>query len=815
LIGYSFNTPGCDPSGGSCAMTATVSAQFPGNHQNNPGALGGLYSFAEVDLRDPANNLVAYCGTAGAVIDQDLGVATVSASVSCSDPAAAKYTLNLIACPSCPPCPTGGPPASCIKTTPVSLDFAGPTAANCATPPPDDCNTCGGCVKLGGGGPAGCSTPARGGGPACSPADSGPGAHLRYRAGGAGGSSLPASASWKTALGLYWSHEYAQRIVPAPDLTRVWLITERASFRQFSNLAAGSGLRLYQTASPSDEYRKLSYNTATGGWELDYLDGRKDVFRADGRFDKTLFSQNPLHPTQASYNGSNQLVSVSFPDGRSEAFTYDAGGKLATITENPVPGSGTASRTWHYTWNGNDELTRIERPDSTVWELTYEPSRNGGRLGYLTQIRLIGTDGTTGRVEVAFEYDTFGNVIKSWRAAANYTDTGAVDRQEITYTSPAFPTQADVKEWINTSQSEITIYHFDRDPRSIKARMTSISGGCPVCGTGPNSQFTYGDAANPLLPTQIIDGRGLATQFGYDANGRVTSKVEAAGSPKQRLTTWLYGNASFPALPTSIAMQSTSGASAQRVTAFLYDAAGNPQARTIQGAESGGSFSFATTTTFNGAGQPLTIDPPGYGTADETSYTYDSARGDLLPLTRTDLIGTATFGYDGLNRRSSVTDVNGVETVTSYDSLGRVTSVTQDGGPLPDLETIYQYNLFGDLFRTTLPRGNLVEYGYDSAGRLISVERRPDAVTHGERVLYTLDTRSSDKGRASALERLGVGGRLVHGLCLQHALPSGQGGQRRRHGDRVCLRLRWQPREGMGCQPSASYEPDADPALWL
>lgn len=39
----------------------------------------------------------------------------------------------------------------------------------------------------------------------------------------------------------------------------------------------------------------------------------------------------------------------------------------------------------------------------------------------------------------------------------------------------------------------------------------------------------------------------------------------------------------------------------------------------------------------------------------------------------------------------------------------------------------------------TLPRGNVLEYGYDGARRLVSIERKPDAATPGERTVYTLD----------------------------------------------------------------------------
>lgn len=741
VLSYSLDVPSCDPHSGSCAMTASVAATFPGNHQNDPSLSGFAYSFAEVDLTNSSSSYVGSCGTSGAVIAQDTGLATVSASVSCANPGAAQYTLTLISCPTCPFCPPGFPPSSCIKTTPIPLDFAGAGAANCVTPPPDDCNTCGGCVAHGGGGPAGCSSPARGGGPVCSPSKSGPGAHLVYRAGGAGGTGFPGSAAWKTSLGLYWSHEHAQRIVTNTTFSHVWLITERASFREFSSLASGSGLRLYQTNSPSDEYRKLYYDTSTGGWQLDSLDGRKDYFRADGLWDKTVLSQNPSHPTQASYNGSGQLTSVSFPDGRSETYTYATGGKLASITEVPVSGSGTSSRTWTYVWSG-DELTEIHRPDSTTWKLTYDPTKNGGRSGYVTRIELIGTDNATSRVEAAFEYDSDGNVIKSWRGDTSYTGTDAVNRQEFTYTNPQFPTSTAIKEWIDATQSEVTTYAFDRDPRSIKARVNQISGDCPVCGTGPNSQLTYSDTGNPLLPTQIVDGRGLTTQFAYNSNGKMTSRTEAVGTSLQRLTTWQYANSSFPGLPTRIEMPSTSGGSAQRVTIFSYDTAGNRTTRTVEGAEGGSSFSYATATTFNGSGQPLTVDPSGYTTADQTSFTYDSARGSLLPLTRTDpLIGATTFGYDGFNHRTSVTDPNGVATTTAFDALDRITTVTQVGASSPtgDLVRSRSYTLFGDLFRATLPEGNLVEYGYDTAGRLISMERKPNATTHGERTFYTLD----------------------------------------------------------------------------
>ncbi len=102
---------------------------------------------------------------------------------------------------------------------------------------------------------------------------------------------------------------------------------------------------------------------------------------------------------------------------------------------------------------------------------------------------------------------------------------------------------------------------------------------------------------------------------------------------------------------------------------------------------------------------------------------------------------TTTYGYDPFNRRKSVTDPNGLETTTTYDELDRVTEVRQVGSSPPDddLVTTYVYDELQDLKQVTLPAGNVIAYGYDPVGRLISIERKPDASTHGERTVYTLD----------------------------------------------------------------------------
>jgi RHS repeat-associated protein len=709
--------PSCNPSIGSCGVRIHATATIPGLRDmiNQNGLFSSLTPWAEwypCAGASCARDMICGLDAFGGRINFDNLDTWLERGLSCAQAWTMNLSVKIRVC-------AGTSCETAANNKVIDIPAVGlALGLGCPVAPPDDCSTntnqCRDCQPAGGpcsfsmDGQLSCKFP-------------GPGAHLGYRAGGAGGDNLPGTPTWRSSLGRYFSHDYAKRIVLDPDLNHVWLITEGASFREFRSLAAGGGLRLYDPAQtvPSGEYRKLYHDTATGGWQLDSLDGRRDVFRADGLWEKTIFAHDPGHPVQATYAGT-QLQSVSFPDGRQETFTYHPTGKLATITEVGVGGS--PSRTWNYLWSG-DELTHIARPDGTHWELSYDPARNGGRPGYLTQVRLVGAD-LTGRIEAGFEYNSFGNVVRAWQGNPFFDNPNAVNKQELTYTNAPFPTRTVLTRTVSGTFNQVTTYDISRDTRGIKPRITAIQGSCPVCGLSPTTTFTYA-GSHPLLPSAMTDAKGTRTDYTYDANGRMLTRTEAANVPSLlRTTTYTY-DSNFPGLVTRVEVPSTSGGGNKRRTDSAYDATtGLMTTRTIDGFEAGGPLPAGFKTTaygYNASGKPLTIDPPGFGVADAISLTYGLAgRNGHIADSRTDpLVGTMTFGYDGLNRRTSVMDPNGVETVTSYDGLSRVTEVRQKGAlPVDDLVTVHTYSTFGDLFCTKLPRGNGVEYVYDTARRL-------------------------------------------------------------------------------------------------
>ena len=692
-----------------------VGLKFPGNHQMPNNTHHRFYWFNQATppegncLPPPYGNCnpIAVCGLLGAEILTDVGTATLQ--VSCPAFAAAAgskvFSISAYACQTF----TG----ECTQ----KLDIPNLNVWNSVCRRPPCCETekpCEACAIGGGtgGGPTGPGKPAAGGG-----------ATLRYRAGGAGDPLFPGASLWRSALGRYWSHDYAERIVLDPDASHVWLLTQHATFREFTD-ADSNGL--YEKNQPTDEFRRL--RRVASGWELVGLDGKIQSFDVQGRWTRT---QDPHGSAKVAFYSGDQLIRVDMPDGRSETFSYHPDGKLAALTEVGV--DGVTSRTWSYLWTG-DDLARINAPDGRSWSFRYDDPR---LPGYMTRMTLIGTDGGE-RVEGAWEYDAQGNLTRTWKGDPSPGSPGALGLTSYSYNHPYLPWETRVTDPLG----RVTTYTVGRDPVSQKPRIESVSGDCPSCGLGPNSQISYDDPAHPILKTREVDGRGTVTLYSYNANGQMTSRTEASGTPTQRTTSWEYGGP-FPGLVTAIEQASTSGTGSRR-TLFTYNGQGSLLTRTEQGVESGSSYNLITTYTHNTAGKLEEIDPPGYGTQDAARFTYDPARGNLIPTTRIDpIIGATLLGHDAWNRRTAMTDPTGVRTLTFYDDLDRVTEVIQEGAvPEESLVTRYEYNVFGDLVRTVLPQGNLVEYGYDSAGRLISVEKRPDRTTPGERALYTLNSYS-------------------------------------------------------------------------
>ena len=213
----------------------------------------------------------------------------------------------------------------------------------------------------------------------------------------------------------------------------------------------------------------------------------------------------------------------------------------------------------------------------------------------------------------------------------------------------------------------------------------------------------------------------------YSALGDVETYTEAVGFAEERTTAYAYdeyGRLSTITVPSVVYPQH------DKITSFTYDEKDNLLTRTEKGLLGDGtSFTYTTTYTYNSNGQLETLDGPRTDVTDVTTYAYDT-QGNLISVTQPLDLVTTYADYTPTGQPQTVTDPNSVATTYTYDSLGRVTSVTMDGDT-----TSYSYSPTGKMEEIRFPRQNTMSYAYDSQDRLTTIT---DGL--GNTINYTYDS---------------------------------------------------------------------------
>lgn len=419
---------------------------------------------------------------------------------------------------------------------------------------------------------------------------------------------------------------------------------------------------------------------------------------------------------------------VTDPSGNTTAFTYTAGGDIATVT-NSVGGTTrheydtfgnlvkmitAGNRVWEYSWDGLSQLVGLTDPTGAITRFEYD------RAGEITQVtdatgvishrsieRHEGVESVTGTGEglfssAFFTVDVLGRVTEIGQQDGVSTKSASSSHDTSKASTGAGAAGAGVAGTAGTG-----IPHGVSS--SAEAIAAAETAGAPSQPTG-RQMFTY-DAAGNIV--EALDANGGLTQYVRDAAGRVTRIISAAG----RFTDYTYDTCG------RLVTESVGLNEPVRVT--------DP----VTGAPSWEEPTrwAVTTLVYDAASQVIERHTPD-GLVEK--MTYDAA-GRLIKVQAGRRV--ATYAWDACNQLVRVQDSTFGTRRYAYNELGQLVRVTDGLGN----RTFFAYDADGLLTSVTDPTGAITEYEYDAAGRILEVAKKPHpdsaVTTPAIRTTYTWD----------------------------------------------------------------------------
>jgi len=497
----------------------------------------------------------------------------------------------------------------------------------------------------------------------------------------------------------------------------------------------------------TDAAGHVSSFTYVGGTSLERV--RTEALNVDGsdtpatRRTVTTWDASLRKPTGILHQATGE------PDW-SEAMEYDSRGNLLSEERS----SGLIKRRTTYSYDANGHVLSIDGPRTDIADvssMTYYAA-NDPCLGCRGQLKTF-TD-ALGHVTTYSQYDSNGNLLVIVDPNNVVTQTKYDVRGRIISTTAAY----------GSAYAEETHHTYDGAGRVSATRAAN----------GSRSTYAY-DAANRIV--SAIGGDGSEVQFVRDPNGYVVKRSVRTQAGVLDL--------SDERIVDRQGRVSASIDGYGEKTVFEYDENGN-QTGIIT------PLGFQSSSQFDGLGRLIrAVSPDGgatqisYNSRDQvtsyvdsnghtTTFTYDGL-GDLISSASPDK-GVTTYGHDNAGNVTETLDARKVRSTMSYDALdrivervegvgrqdsnvtsweydsapngaGRLTSVTSNktktafeydplGRITLNVQTLsanaerrasYRYSK-GHLVEIVYPSGMVVDYAYDTGGRVASVTANGIAV---------------------------------------------------------------------------------------
>ncbi|MBI3963156.1 MAG: RHS repeat-associated core domain-containing protein [Deinococcus sp.] len=441
------------------------------------------------------------------------------------------------------------------------------------------------------------------------------------------------------------------------------------------------------------------------------------VFDGTGQHLRTLEALTGALRYQFTYDSTGRLTAITGGDGNVTTIERDADGHPTAIV-------GPYGQRTTLTLDASGYLATITNPAGEVVQLTYT---SDGLLTSLTDPR--------GNVH-RFSYDTLGRLLRDEDPAGGITTLARTDTADGSAVT------------LSTALGRTTTYQVENPPTGGQRLVNALP-------SGLRTESEEGSDGTRML--RLPDGTVTMLTLGPDPRWGMQSPLPqrqtttTPGGLVSTITTGRTVDLADPNNPLSLNTQTDTFSINGRTYTGTYVAATRtftgttPQGRQVssildtQGRVVQVQIAglLPTSYGYDGRGQLSTTTQGAGSDAHRFTLTYNS---DGYLATITDPLGhTASFGYDAAGRVITETLPDGRVIGSAYDAHGNLTAITPAGQPAHtfaytpvDLQsaytppavgagtnqTLYTYNVDRQLTQITLPDGQIVDLGYDSAGRL-------------------------------------------------------------------------------------------------
>ena len=393
-----------------------------------------------------------------------------------------------------------------------------------------------------------------------------------------------------------------------------------------------------------------------------------------------------------SYSPEGFLLRVEYASGAGYTFTYDPQGQIlrvADLSGRPIEThtySGDRALTSE-TADGRDKLTFTYGSNATTVTdaLGVASSYVFAEVAGLDRVFDATTSCSSCGPKQHWTYDALGRITER-----EFGEGGPTQRTSYTYDAN------DNFASVTLPLGRTTSYTYDAEGRMLTR----------LGPDGALNTWTHG----PAGPLAITDPLNRTTTIGYSPTGLVTSIT----NPEGETTTFTHNGFGDLASLTDPASNTTTFGHDElgrrtsvtdplsRTTAITYDSTGNVTRITAPD-------STHTDFAYDGGGRRQSLTD---ASGRVTRYGYDPY--GRLKTVQDPAGDTTRYDYDALSRLAAITDARGNATGFTYNNLGRVTQLTYPGGASES----YSYDAAGRLTAKTDRRGVLTTYEYDAADRL-------------------------------------------------------------------------------------------------